>query len=72
MEKIMSSEYFTINSILGQEKAKNMLRRAVQGERLSHAYLFRGPEGVGKRAECHGNRWGDDTHLLVPPLGDVP
>ncbi len=53
----MTREYFTINSILGQEKAKNMLRRAVQGKRLSHAYLFRGPEGVGKKslARAFGN-----------------
>ena len=53
----MSSEYFTINSILGQKKAKEMLRRAVKGERLSHAYLFRGPEGVGKKtlARAFGN-----------------
>ncbi|MBU0480356.1 MAG: DNA polymerase III subunit delta' [Proteobacteria bacterium] len=39
----------TISSVLGQEKAKKMLRRAVTGNRLSHAYLFRGPAGVGKR-----------------------
>ena len=53
----MSSEYFTINSILGQKKAKDMLRRAVKGKRLSHAYLFRGPEGVGKKslARAFGN-----------------
>ncbi|MEN8142580.1 MAG: DNA polymerase III subunit delta' [Thermodesulfobacteriota bacterium] len=53
----MSNEYFTIDSILGQEKAKDMLRRAVLGKRLSHAYLFRGPEGVGKKslARAFGN-----------------
>lgn len=53
----MSSEYFTINSVLGQEKAKDMLRRAVRGNRLSHAYLFRGPAGVGKKslARAFGN-----------------
>jgi DNA polymerase-3 subunit delta' len=44
-----SNDFFTIDSVLGQDKAKKMLRRAVAGERLSHAYLFRGPAGVGKR-----------------------
>ncbi len=53
----MDNSYFTIDSILGQEKAKKMLRRAVAGDRLSHAYLFRGPAGVGKRtmARAFGN-----------------
>lgn len=48
---------FTIDSVLGQEKAKKMLRRAVRGKRLSHAYLFRGPAGVGKKtlARAFGN-----------------
>jgi len=50
-------ESFTIAEVLGQEKAKAMLRRAVIGERLAHAYLFRGPTGVGKKslARAFGN-----------------
>ncbi len=53
----MASDYFTIDSILGQEKAKKMLRRAVANNRLGHAYLFRGPVGVGKKtlARAFGN-----------------
>ena len=43
------NSFFTIDSVLGQEKAKKMLRRAFVGNRLSHAYLSRGPAGVGKR-----------------------
>lgn len=38
------------NTILGQEKQKEVLRRAIRLERLPNAYLFIGPEGVGKEA----------------------
>lgn len=34
--------------VIGQEKAKQILTRAISGGLLSHAYLFTGPEGVGK------------------------
>lgn len=53
----MTNDHFTIDSVLGQEKAKQMLRRAVNGNRLGHAYLFRGPAGVGKKtlAQAFGN-----------------
>jgi len=37
-------------SILDQERVVETLRRALQQERVAHAYLFHGPEGVGKRA----------------------
>jgi len=39
----------TFAALLGQEKAKSLLRRAKSGNRLGHAYLFRGPAGVGKK-----------------------
>ncbi|OGQ88671.1 MAG: DNA polymerase III subunit delta' [Deltaproteobacteria bacterium RIFOXYD12_FULL_56_24] len=35
--------------IIGQEKAKKLLRRAVAQDRLAHAFLFKGPMGVGKK-----------------------
>jgi len=35
--------------IIGQDKAKKLLRRAVEQGRLSHAFLFKGPMGVGKK-----------------------
>lgn len=35
--------------LLGQEKAKRLIRRALASDRMPHALLFRGPEGVGKR-----------------------
>ncbi len=34
---------------LGQPKATALLGRAIENDRLAHAYLFSGPEGVGKR-----------------------
>ncbi len=36
------------SEIIGQEKAVRVLGRAITNNRLAHAYLFRGPEGVGK------------------------
>jgi len=38
----------TFARILGHERQKDILRRAVQTDRLAQAYLFEGPEGVGK------------------------
>ena len=35
--------------IIGQNKAKKLLRRAVAQNRLTHAFLFKGPMGVGKK-----------------------
>ena len=35
--------------LLGQEKAKALLCRSLATGRTPHAYLFRGPEGVGKQ-----------------------
>ncbi len=34
---------------LGQPKAVSLLSRALANKRLAHAYLFSGPEGVGKK-----------------------
>lgn len=36
------------NQILGQENAVQILQAALTNQRLAHAYLFMGPEGVGK------------------------
>ncbi len=38
------------NSIIGQERAVDTLRRGLAQQRVAHAYLFYGPEGTGKRA----------------------
>lgn len=39
----------TYEQIIGHDKQKDILRRAVASDRLAHAYLFEGPEGIGKR-----------------------
>jgi DNA polymerase-3 subunit delta' len=39
----------TFSRILGHQHQKDLLQRAVSTGRLSHAYLFEGPEGIGKR-----------------------
>lgn len=36
-------------AVIGQPLAVRLLRQAVTGDRVSHAYLFTGPDGVGKR-----------------------
>jgi len=59
----------TFEQILGHQRQKDILRRALASGRLAHAYLFEGPEGVGKRLVAlgvaravfciHGNGCGD-------------
>ena len=39
----------TFASITGHEQQKNILRRALANERVAHAYLFEGAEGIGKK-----------------------
>lgn len=36
--------------VIGQERAVEALRHAVEGARVAQAYLFHGPDGTGKRA----------------------
>jgi DNA polymerase III gamma/tau subunit len=38
-----------LNSIFGHEKQKNLLLSFLQNERLPHAFLFSGQEGIGKK-----------------------
>lgn len=37
------------SDIIGQDTAISVLRRALQHQRIPHAYLFSGPDGVGKQ-----------------------
>ena len=39
----------TFDTIVGHEQQKNILIRALERERIGHAYLFSGPEGIGKK-----------------------
>lgn len=38
-----------LRDVVGQERAVGVLRKALAGSRLGHAYLFYGPPGVGKQ-----------------------
>ena len=38
------------SSIIGQERIKTQLKQTLQNHRIAHAYLFYGPEGIGKDA----------------------
>ncbi len=38
------------NSIIGQQRVKNQIVSSLEQDRLAHAYLFTGPDGVGKDA----------------------
>ncbi len=38
------------NTIIGQERVKNQIQSILEQDRLAHAYLFAGPDGVGKDA----------------------
>src|SRR5690348_18289355 len=46
----MSETHITVNdwNIIGHEHAINALRRAIVSDRVRHAYLFTGPEHIGK------------------------
>ncbi len=55
------------SDIIGQEKAIKVLRSAIEKNRVSHSYIFFGPEGVGKRTtallfaqalNCKDNKFG--------------
>jgi len=39
----------TWDSVRGHGERVERLRRAIRRNRLSHAYVFAGPEGIGKR-----------------------
>ena len=45
---------FCFTQLLGQEKAKKLLSRSLAAGRIPHAYIFKGPEGVGKRLFARG------------------
>jgi DNA polymerase III subunit delta' len=38
------------NSIIGQQRAQQILRRSIEQKRIAHAYLLWGPRGTGKDA----------------------
>lgn len=45
---------YCFTQLFGQEKAKRLLSRSLAAGRVPHAYIFKGPEGVGKRLFAKG------------------
>jgi DNA polymerase-3 subunit delta' len=43
-----------LEDLVGQEAATAIIRRACAARRVAHAYLFEGPDGVGKRSAAVG------------------
>lgn len=57
-------------AVIGQERVKEILIRAAQRERLPHALLFHGPEGVGKDALAI--ELAKAINCTNPPCGGCP
>ncbi|HVU59816.1 MAG TPA: DNA polymerase III subunit gamma/tau [Candidatus Saccharimonadales bacterium] len=63
----------SLAEIVGQEHITRTLQRAIESGRISHAYLFTGPRGVGKTSiarilahELNGVPYtGEDSHLDI-------
>ena len=45
----MMLDEFSFETLVGQHRVKNLLGRSLGSKRMPHAYLFRGPDGVGKK-----------------------
>ncbi len=45
----MINNHLAFSNLIGQDKAKSLLMRSIARDKMSHAYLFRGPAGVGKK-----------------------
>lgn len=57
------------SNILGHSRSISFLSRVMKGRRLAHAYLFSGPEGVGKATVARAMAAGllcTDTSTLAP------
>ncbi len=50
----MNRSILCYTQLLGQEKAKKMVRRSLTGDRIPHAYIFRGPDGIGRKLFARG------------------
>ena len=73
MTGMADTSFFCFTQLLGQEKAKRLLSRTLAAGRVPHAYIFKGPDGVGKRlfakgvaaaVNCRDNKSG------LTPVGD--
>ena len=56
---------YDAHAIIGHERALQILTAAIRTRRLAHAYLFAGPEGIGKRLVA--TRWAMAINCETPP-----
>ncbi|MGB3209838.1 MAG: DNA polymerase III subunit delta' [Desulforhopalus sp.] len=54
MTVLADTSFSCFTQLLGQEKAKLLISRSLAADRIPHAYLFKGPDGVGKRLFARG------------------
>lgn len=54
MKAARSQDVLCYSDVLGHERAKMIVSRALASNRVPHAYLFKGPEGVGKKLFARG------------------
>jgi DNA polymerase-3 subunit delta' len=58
------------DELIGQQAAKEYLRSSLRSGRLAHAYLFKGPTGVGKRTAAY--LFAQTVMCHKPAAPDVP
>ncbi len=51
---VRSYDILCFSEVLGHEQAKKIISRGIKAGRTPHAYLFRGPDGVGKKLFARG------------------
>lgn len=51
---LSGNSFFCFTQLFGQEKAKRLISRSLTAGRVPHAYIFKGPEGVGKKMFARG------------------
>ncbi|CAG35513.1 DNA polymerase III subunit delta' [Desulfotalea psychrophila] len=49
-----ATRFLCYSQVLGQQRAKQIVARAIEADRVPHAYLFKGPDGVGKKLFARG------------------
>ena len=59
-----------LGDLLGQARAATVLRNAIGRDRVAHAYLFWGPEGVGKGTAA--TSFAQALNCLTPPQDAAP
>ncbi|MGB3225510.1 MAG: DNA polymerase III subunit delta' [Desulforhopalus sp.] len=54
MVDLAGNTFCCFTRLFGQEKAKRLITRSLTAGRVPHAYIFKGPEGVGKKMFARG------------------